>query len=322
MATLKYPILQFILKNKKINIIIFSLLLIASVIISFFTFPKEYTATVSVLPAASSAQGGIASKLGSLGKLAGINFGGMQGQTQDMLKGILQSRLLLEQILNISFNFEDQGKNLNLTLLDFFKIEGESRLDINEKALKKMSEEVISISIDKDNEILRLSVTTENAFLSALVADEMVKILNEIVKTDVQKEYRQKLDYLNTRLAEIQDSMYIAEKALKKFLETNLDPTSPAFQMEQMRLKRSLEIQSELYIEFRKQLEIFIADNMINMADIKILDKAEPPFRKSRPKRLLLLITFSSLSFFFLLGVNASILVYKGLKKELGEIEA
>jgi len=317
----KYPILKFILKHKQSNIAVFIILMIASVIISFFVFPKEYTSNVSVLPSAANSQGGIASKLGNLGKLAGINIGAAQGQTQDMLKGIIQSRLLLDRVLNTTFKFNHDAQELSMTLIDFFEVKGQSKREIHEKAIKKMIDEVISISIDKDNDILQLSVTTENPFLSALVADEMVKVLNDIVKTDVQKEYRQKLSYLNTRLAEIQDSMYIAEKSLKRFLETNTDATSPSFQIEQLRLKRTLEIQSELYIEFRKQLEIYIADNMINMADIKVLDNAEPPFRKSRPKRLLLLITFASLSFFFQVGANASVLIYKGLRKELAEVE-
>jgi uncharacterized protein involved in exopolysaccharide biosynthesis len=79
-------------------------------------------------------------------------------------------------------------------------------------------------------------------------------------------------------------------------------------------LRRNLEIQTQLLIEFRKQLEIFIADNMVNLADIKVLDNAYPPYRKSRPKRLLLLITFIFLAMFVQIGINASVLMYRNFK--------
>jgi uncharacterized protein involved in exopolysaccharide biosynthesis len=100
------------------------------------------------------------------------------------------------------------------------------------------------------------------------------------------------------------------------FLETNIDPTLPAFQVEQLRLQRNLRIQTELLIEFRKQLEIFIADNMINLADIKVLDSAYPPYRKSRPKRALLLIALTMLAGFIQLGTNVSLVILQKFKNE------
>jgi uncharacterized protein involved in exopolysaccharide biosynthesis len=180
-----------------------------------------------------------------------------------------------------------------------------------------MREWVITVNISADNDILYLDVTTENPFLSAQVADKIAEVLNQIVKAEVQKEYRQKLSYLENRLSQIEDSLKIAENDLMVFLETSTDPTLPVFQVEQLRLRRNLEIQTQLLIEFRKQLEIFIADNMVNLADIKVLDNAYPPYRKSRPKRALLLIALGLLCFFIQLGTNASIVIYQKFKKEI-----
>ena len=180
-----------------------------------------------------------------------------------------------------------------------------------------MREGVLVVNIDQDNNILYLDITTENPFLSAAVANKVIEILNEIVKTQVQKEYRQKLVYLEDRLSGIEDSLVISEKELMIFLETNIDPTIPAFQVEQLRLQRNLRLQTELLIEFRKQLEIFIADNMVNLADIKVLDQAYPPYRKSRPKRALLLIALTMLAGFVQLGVNVSIVLLQKFKSEI-----
>jgi uncharacterized protein involved in exopolysaccharide biosynthesis len=231
--------------------------------------------------------------------------------------GIIFSRRLLEKVVFQEYEFLSNGQIKKQNLVDFLEIEEEDEREVIEKVLKRMREDVVIVNIDVDNDILYLDVTTENPFLSAQVANKIVDILNEIVKTEVQKEYRQKLQYLENRLSEIEDSLKIGENELMFFLETNTDPTLPSFLVEQLRLQRNLQIQTELLIEFRKQLEIFIADNMVNLADIKVLDQAYPPYRKSRPKRALLLISFVLLLGFVQLGINASVLIWRNIKQDL-----
>lgn len=312
----KYQILKLILKYKKTNIISINLLLITILMVVMFVIPKQYTAQVSILPAAANFSQGLASKLGGLGKIAGLDFNITSGQSQEMFMGILTSTLLLEKVAFYDYEFQHSDHEAKMNLVTFFKIKGKSEREIKEKVLKKIREDVISMSLDNENDILYLSTTTPNPFLSAQVANRMCTILNDIVKQEVQKEFRLKLAYLNKRIAEIQDSLKIAETELKNFLETNIDPTLPSFQIQQLRFRRNVEIQTELYIEFRKQIEVFIADTMINLADIKVLDSAEAPFRKSRPKRLLLLISLSMLAVLIQVGVNASVLIYKNIRTE------
>ena len=312
-----YPFLNFIIKNRKINLPIFIAATIIITLLVFFVIPLQYTSQVTILPSAANFSGGLSGQLSAIGKLAGINIGGSQGLSQEMLMGILKSRRLLDEVISQEYTYEENGKTHNGNLVDLLDIEGESEREINEKILKALREDVFFLDTDPDNGILNISITTENPFLSTEIANFSASVLNKIVKTEVQKEFRQKLDYLKQKINEIEDSLKIAENDLKKFLETNSDPTIPKFQIEQLRLRRNLEIQTEMYIEFKKQMEIFVADNMINLADIKILDKAYPPYRKSRPKRSLLLITYVMLFGFIQLGVNGSILIYRKLNIEL-----
>jgi hypothetical protein len=216
--------------------------------------------------------------LGNLGKIAGIDVGaGSKAQSQEIYMGIIFSRLLLDQVIYHQYEFEEDRELRKQNLVEYFELDDLEQREISEK---------------------------------------IVEILNNIVKTEVQKEYRQKLTYLEDRLNGIEDSLVIAEKELMLFLETNTDPTVPAFQVKQLRLQRNLRLQAELLIEFRKQLEIFIADNMVNLADIKVLDQAYPPYRKSRPKRALLLIALTMLVGFVHLGVNVSIVILQKFKNE------
>lgn len=102
-------------------------------------------------------------------------------------------------------------------------------------------------------------------------------------------------------------------------MENNDDPSSPEFMVQELKLKRGIEVQSQIYIELRKQLEIFLANRFLNLSDLKILDTATPPFRKSRPKRALLLITFVMLFVFFQLGINWGAYYYKKVKIDLSK---
>lgn len=313
----KYPFLGFILKHWKKNLYVGITYTILLIVIVFFIIPLEYTSGVSVLPSAASFSQGMLGNLGSLGKIAGIDIGaGSKAQSQEIYMGIIFSRRLLDQVIYNQYEFEDDRELRKQNLVEYFELDDLEQREISEKMLKAMREGVVAVNIDQDNDILYLDVTTENPFLSAAVADKIVEILNNIVKTEVQKEYRQKLTYLEDRLNGIEDSLLIAEKELMIFLETNTDPTLPAFQVKQLRLQRNLRLQTELLIEFRKQLEIFIADNMVNLADIKVLDQAYPPHRKSRPKRALLLIALTMLVGFVHLGVNVSIVILQKFKNE------
>jgi hypothetical protein len=150
-----------------------------------------------------------------------------------------------------------------------------------------------------------------------LVADKIIEILNNIVENQVRKEFKQKLSYLRSRLTEIQDSLKVAEIEFRGFLEYNTDPSTPDFQVKNLRYRRNIQIQTELLIEYHKQHEMFIADNMVNLADIKVLDQAATPYRKSRPKRLLLSGSLILLLLFLQIGVNASILIFRNFKNEV-----
>jgi uncharacterized protein involved in exopolysaccharide biosynthesis len=56
---------------------------------------------------------------------------------------------------------------------------------------------------------------------------------------------------------------------------------------------------------------------MVNLADIKVLDNAYPPYRKSRPKRLLVLISLAMLAGFIQIGINGIIYLYREVSHDI-----
>jgi len=73
---------------------------------------------------------------------------------------------------------------------------------------------------------------------------------------------------------------------LKEFRERNrriMD--SPQLMLEQERLARDVQINSTVFIELKKQLEVAKIEEIKNIPIINVLDPARPPVRRSYPVR-------------------------------------
>ena len=81
-------------------------------------------------------------------------------------------------------------------------------------------------------------------------------------------------------------SLEKAEEKLKNFRESNRAViSSPALMLEQTRLVREVELQTELYITLKSQLELVKIEESGRFNSVEILDYPEIPFLKSSPNK-------------------------------------
>jgi len=307
----------FLWKNKIINIVLNIIMFTLIVIIVFFVLEKKYTANVSLLPTSISPFSGVQSQFSTIAKMLGIGEIGLGMLSQDIYKEILISRDLLRKLLLKKYKYNCEGKYIDTTLIDFLKIKGKNELEIWEKAFKKMRRDIIFVEIDPDNNVLYLSVTLKDPFIAYQVANESVKLLEEIVKNKLYKEYVEMYKYLANRISLYSDSILVTENKFKHFLEQARDLNEPENIIKQLRFKRELEIKNNVFAELKKQEEILNLQKMFYLQPVKVLDYAEVPYRKSRPKRLLLTISLYVIFSFLQLAGNYSIYILKNLKKKL-----
>jgi uncharacterized protein involved in exopolysaccharide biosynthesis len=312
-----YYLLLYILRFKKLNFTVVFLSFILSVVIAFFIMKKLYTSGVSILPSAASSSQGLTGKFSSLANLAGVNLGGSTTRSPEMYQGILTSRRLLEQVIYHEYSYRNDKESFTGNLIEFLEITGKSKEEYIQKALKKMRDHVLVSNIDPENQILYITITLSNPEISSQVANYIIEVLERLVLDKLQMEIKEQNDYLKNRLTTLNDSLKIAEEELKFFLERHPDPTLPSFQVEQLRLRRKIEVQSAVFIELTKQQELLYVQNFINLSPLKILDRAFPPYRKSRPKRLFVTITLFLLFSFLQLGVNSSFYIYGKFKSNV-----
>ncbi len=314
----EHPSIFFILKHFKINFLILFLAGIAIFIVVLWGIEKKYTSSISILPPSGNMSSGIAGQMGDLASLVGVNFQSNTIQSPDMFKEILLSRQLTERVLYEEFEiYSDQNILIKDSLINLLKIKAESDNELLDLALKMFQEKIIFTDIKTDCGIVTLSVTLYNPDLSAKVATRMIEILNDIVINQVQFEYRQQLEYIHDHISSAMDSIKISEDILQTFLENVGAMSDPENLIKEMALKRDLELHTAIYVELKKQLEIFTLKSMVNLAEVKVLDQANVPFYKSRPKRMLLMISAGLLFLVMQIGANSAILIYKNIRSDL-----
>ncbi len=306
------PIIIFIWKNRFRNLILSIIFLIASFLIVLLGMDKQYTAVVSIIPPSGSSSS--MGKLGALAGLAGLGSIGNSGLSQDMNRGILESKALQYRLLQTEFSYKEHGKPESGKLIDLLDIDSPNPRELYEKAYKAFAEEILFTDIDADNNILYLNVTLKSPVLAALVANKMVEYLDDIVKKQIVNEYREQSQYIRSRIRVISDSLKMSENAYKKFMEQTREADSPEYTILDMQFQRQLTVLTTILSELQKQKELLVMNNMFTLSPIKVLDRAEPPFRKSRPKRLLTIISIFSIFIFLQLLINSFIVLYRNFK--------
>jgi uncharacterized protein involved in exopolysaccharide biosynthesis len=269
------------------------------------------------MPSASLDLQGLTGKLGSLASLTGLNLGGGSNRNPETYRGILYSRRLLEEIIYNKYSFREKDNQVTTNLVDYLEVTGKTEEIKFQKTLKAFREGILVANIDPDNLIMYISVTLENAELAAQVANLIIIVLDKMVINKIQIEYTEQHQYLMSRIKEINDSLKISEDELKRFLEKHPDPTVPEFQIEQIRLRRKVEILTAVLVELTKQQEILNVQNYVYLSPIKVLDDAFPPYKKSKPKRIFVTLTLLLLTAFFQVGVNGSIYFYNDFRNSI-----
>lgn len=311
------PIFVYFWRKRKINFIALFLISVSLTLFVFLVMDKYYTATTSIIPSSSNFASTLSGKLGVLAGITGIGNLENSGQSQVMYEGIIHSRRLQSKLLNSDFTFKEKDKIISGKLIDLLEISGTNERKIFEDAYKMLDQKIIHTEINGVNYILYVSITSKNPFLSAMIANKLVKYLDEIIQTQINKEYIEQYDYLKNRISVIEDSIKAVESEHKVFLENTKDINSPENIIREMRIRRNLMVQSTIFAELKKQQELFILENMANLSPVKILDLAAPPYYKSRPKRILVLISLLIIFAFAQVALNAAIVIYRRFRKNV-----
>jgi len=300
---------------KRLKMIIIGTAIIVIIAIVYSLFATEYFKASTTFVSVEADK-----SLASLGALAGIagTFGlstklGSES-SPEFYAQLLKTREVIRPIL-IDSLFDSEKLGRKATLIEIYEIEGDNDLEVFEKGLEFFLDHMF-LNVDNNTGILNLTLESIEPNLAADIANLLVIQLNKYNLKTRRSIAKEKFIFIEKRLEESESELLLSEDKLKIFLSKNRKFNSPELLFEQGRLQRQLEISQQIYLTVRKEFELARIEEIRDTPVINVLDKAEPPFEKSRPKRTIIVIVAGFLGLFANVFLSFFLEYFERLKKD------
>ena len=171
------------------------------------------------------------------------------------------------------------------------------------------------ISVDEAySGLIEVNVNFENPKLAADIANYIAEYVIDFVNSE-QKKFANKTRLFTEQRFELSKNDLIdSENKLTEFRKIHpLAFDNPELQLERLRLIRDVEVNQEVFITLRNQLEIAKIEESKERLFINVLDYAEPSINKSHPK--IILIIFIFIFFGLIINVLFHIVIYNVKRK-------
>lgn len=305
---------------------------ILSIIIAF-SIPKLYTSTVVMAPESSSGTS-VSGGLGALASMAGFNLGGLSGSEDalypELYPQIVSSTPFLCDVMNLQVETIDG--ELKTSMYDYlvnhqkspwwskmiaapFKwikrlTGGEKKediipLDAEEMTLSrrqyltlKSLDDLISVSVDKGNFVITLSVTMQDPKIASYVATVVSENLQEYIGKYRSAKARKDLAYTEKLYTEAQEKYYKAQQAYATYADQHQGVVKMQYQIEQDRLSNEQDLAFNVYNQIAQQLEMARAKVAESTPVCVVMQPAIVPVKASSPKKMMMGLLYVFLAFF------------------------
>lgn len=256
-------------------------------IMATFIIPPVYRASTSFV-ANSSSNSKVQASSGGNGALGGLisQFGGSLGgdpsESPNFYVELLSSRELLTRLLDSRFpNPRTGNPRDSATLLQILKIKKPDRQAQLEVAVKSLTK-AIGPGFDPKTNLVWFSVDAQWAELSAQMANRLIDLVSTFNRETRVSRAKSKRAFLQMRHDSARTALRDAEERQRLFYEQNRGLiVAPGLKFEEQRIRRDVDLASDLYINLDRQLEVARIDEINDAALITVIDSAVTP-RKAR----------------------------------------
>ena len=287
-----------------------------------FSIPREYTASAMIAPELSDNKG--AGGLSSLAAMAGLNLNATSGADAiypDLYPDIVSSTPFITGLFNVQV--KDLDEEVDTTLycylnehqrmpwwslitsapfkavgwaISLFTDEEEDgifdpfHLTKEEADIAKELSERINVSVDKKTGVTTLSVTMQDARISACLTDTVVRRLQDYITEYRTTKARQ--DFLfQEKLFERKKKEYEkAQENYAKFADANKNIILLSYRAEQERLENEMRLAYQVYTSVAQQLQMAEAKVQEITPVYTIIEPSTIPIKPSKPRKALMLI--------------------------------
>ncbi len=295
---------------------------------------KEYTAEIMVAPESSSSSV-MSSGLGSLASLAGFDLGSMAGSDDaiypQLYPDIIQSLPFLSSLFDVNVKSLDGSidttyyfymKELQKTnwikvvtsapkkaiewamgLLSSDEEMGEEGLfnpyNLSKKQMIMIDElnEAISISVDKQTNVITLSYTDQDPLIAATMVDTIMCRLQEKITAYRTQKALADCAYIEKLYLESKNEYEKAQETYAMYVDRNRNVTQERFLVERERLSADKDLKNTLYTQWAQQLQLAKAKVQEYTPAFTTLKPAVVPAIPSSMRKLMVIFIYTFLGF-------------------------
>ncbi|MDP9180022.1 MAG: Wzz/FepE/Etk N-terminal domain-containing protein [Gemmatimonadota bacterium] len=276
-------------------------------LLATFIVPPVYRSHASFVANSSSSAklqgaGSSTTGLGGLISQLGGSVGGDPSESPNFYVELLASRELLTRVIQSKFpNPRTSNPRDSATLLSILQIKRADPQRQLEIAVKKIREGTHA-GLDPKTNLVWFSVDEQWPDLSAEIANRMIELVSSFNRETRVSRSKSKRAFLQMRHDSAQAALRGAEERQRVFYEQNRGFISaPSLKYEEQRIRREVDLASDLYINLDRQLEVARIDEINDAALITVIDSAVVPRKAQWPRYGVLL--FSATAIGLLIGI-------------------
>lgn len=255
------------------------------VLIGALITPPTFTATSTFVPEAAT-QSRLPSSLSGLAGQFGITLGSEPAQSPRFYADLVRSREIMEHVLLTRFLRYDDRNDVSdsASLMQFLQVRGRTVADSLARGVKQLRRSV-SIRVNPQTNVVTLSIDARNPHLAADVTNTFVQYLNDFNASTRQSRARERRKFVEQRVGEGERDLRRTEASLMTFYERNRSwQQSPQLTFQEGALRRSVQIQQELYLTLKREYETARIEEVNDTPVITVIDRAVPPRERSKPR--------------------------------------
>lgn len=263
--------------------------------------PDYYRSTAVLLPETEKAKLSALSQFTNIAALAGVSIPG--SEIARLYPAILTSETVLRSIIEKRYHTAKAPEPIDL--IQYFDLNEPTPSENMEAALRRFRE-VLSAGYDAKTSLVTVSLTLGEPQLTSDVLNNLVSSLDAFMRLKRVTTASEQVKWIEVRLKQVGQDLTSSEDSLEAFRAKNRRVTdSPKLLLEQERLLRNVQVNSTVYVELKKQLELAKLEEIKNLSIVNILDPARPPALKDGPKRK----TNTAISFVLALFVSSAFFI-------------
>lgn len=317
---------------------------IAGLVIAF-SIPKEYTTRVKLAPEASGSKGNMGG-LGALASMAGFSTSAASGTdavNPQLYPDVVTSVPFVTDLFDVEITPTDGKRPMRLReyILRYTKEpwwkavmalpskmfgkeperenQGMShqidnfRLTPEESALVYMISSRVKAEVDQKTNMVIIDVMMQDPLVSAIIADTVVKRLQNYVTDYRTNKSRRDLEYAEKLNAEAQQEYYKAQQRLADYSDRNQNLATRSAQVVKDRLDNEASLAFNLYNQTSQQVQAAKAKVQETTPVYAVVTPATVPMKPTSPRKGLIIGGFTFLG--FMISV-AWIIFWKPLRQE------